>query len=196
MGRSVTKNDWSLLLVLLAAIPAWYAATRFVARSKRLNTRPERALSVVTEEDVPAPTDAPALPARALTARERRHEEIRTLASGDRCLYCAQEAQRPFPFAAFSAPNWDVHALATGDLPRHWRVREPVSDDVAWVLCVAHHTLARTAVELRAAQAHADYVAFVASQKESLVEFTLHGLDESLRAEAERVRRGRNGAAT
>lgn len=136
-------------------------------------------------------------PVRTLSARERRHEEIRDRASSERCLYCAATAEVPLPYARFSHPSLDVAAVITGDLPKHWRVRAPSSIDLTPVLCRSHGGLARSAVELRIARSHAEYVAFVASQLEELHEFTLHGLDEAMRAEAERVRKGasRNGGA-
>lgn len=101
------------------------------------------------------------------------------------------------PYPDFVRPYLDVAALTTGDLPRLWRVRVPVSEDVAPVLCTAHATIARSAIELRAAEWHAELLRFVASQKDTAHEFAAHGLDEQMRAEAERVRKGgQKGGAT
>ncbi len=148
-----------------------------------------------------APASDPAMPAAApskpLTARERRREEIVSIAQEERCVYCGGEAESAYPYPLFTRPTFDVASLTTGDLPRHWRVRSPSDDSVVPVLCAAHYTVARSAVELWIAERHAEYVRFTALQKEAAHEFTAHGLDELMRAEAERVRKGTpKGGAT
>ena len=112
------------------------------------------------------------------------------LAQGERCLYCSARAEHALPWAKFVRPSIGLAAITTGDLPRHWRVHTPVSQEMTPVLCSSHATIARSAVELRIARAHAEYVEFVSAQKETLHEFTMHGLDEIMRSEAERVRKG------
>ena len=141
--------------------------------------------------NTPAEGAPPSTP-RKLTAREQRREDIEARAqkADAPCLYCLADAQYPFPYAEFTVPSFDVGALFTGDLPHHWRVRAPDPEDAAPVLCAAHHTIARSAVELRIAQAHTAYVGWVAAQKEELHEFAAHGLDETMRAEALRVSKG------
>jgi len=186
----VNKSDVSFLLVAAAVLLAWWALHR--AARKRPNA-PQARPEPTSDSIPPAPPAGEIVvptASRALTARERRHEEIRVLAQGDRCIYCSAEAERPYPYARFQRPSFDLWAVLTGDLPRHWGVRSPSPEDLAPVLCVAHFAIARSAVELRIARAHAEYVAFMGGQKEELFEFTAHGLDETMRAEAERVRKG------
>lgn len=196
----MSKYDVSLMLVAFVAFVAFVVARRqrgprraqvSVAKQESPDSDPP---GEVTSQIVPVQTVSPQ---RALSARERRHEEIRERV-GDRCLYCAAPADMPLPYAQFSHPSLDVAALITGDLPKHWRVRAPDSIELTPVLCRSHGGLARSAVELRIARSHAEYVSFVASQLEELHEFTLHGLDEAMSAEAVRVRKGasRNGSST
>lgn len=190
----MNKYDISLLAVILAMAAAVYAVWRARQRRARATARPTAAPPSLDAGTQAEPSVPP--PQRALTVRERRREEIVSLAHTDRCLYCAAEATAPLPYARFTSPSGDVTALLTGDLPRHWRVQNPSELDAMPLVCDAHATIARSAVELRAAKAHAAYVEFVSAQKEELHEFTAHGLDELMRAEAERVRKGaaRGGA--
>lgn len=188
------KYDISLLAVMLAAAAAVYAVWRVRKRRAKATARLTAAPPSLDAGTLAEPSAPP--PQRALTVRERRREEIVALAHADRCLYCTAEATAPLPYARFTSPSGDVTALLTGDLPRHWRVQSPTELDAMPLVCDAHATIARSAVELRAAKAHAAYVEFVSAQKEELHEFTAHGLDEQMRAEAERVRKGvaRGGA--
>ena len=187
------KGDISFLLVMIASSVAYFAWTsrkRATMRTPQPPVQNDEAAIVANNEIAVVPS------ARMLTARERRHEEIRQLAQGARCIYCSAPAEHPLPYAEFVRPSIDIAALTTGDLPKHWRVRVPVTQDVVPILCLAHSTIARSAVELRIAKAHAEYVEFVAQQKETLHEFTAFGLDETLRSEAERVRKGSSKGTT
>lgn len=201
----MSKADVSALLVVAVLV----LAALFVAELRRRPSRERKvslfsgsrqdadeAVSAALAEDPPSTSLAVSPTGRALTARERRHEEIRILASGERCLYCQAAAEWTLPYARSTPPGADFAALITGDLPRHWRVQPPVEGDPSPMLCSSHAQIARSAVELRIARAHGDYVAFVSAQKEELHEFARHGLDEALRAEADRVRKGaRNGGS-
>ncbi len=188
------KSDLSLLAVLIVGSIAAFVRWRVSQRRAKATARPTAAPPSLDAGTLAEPSVPP--PQRALTVRERRREEIVSLAHTDRCLYCTAEATAPLPYARFTRPSVDVTALTTGDLPKHWRVQSPSELDAVPVLCDAHATIARSAVELRIARAHAAYVEFVSAQKEELHEFTAHGLDELMRAEAERVRKGaaRGGA--
>jgi hypothetical protein len=191
----LNKYDISLLAVMLAAVAAVYAVWRARQRRAKATARPTAALPSLDATTATEPSVPP--PQRALTVRERRREEIVTLAQADRCLYCSAEPTAPLPYAQFTRPSVDVTALLTGDLPKHWRVHNPTELDAIPLVCDAHATIARSAVELRAAKAHAAYAEFVSAQKEEMHEFTAHGLDEQMRAEADRVRKGvaRGGAS-
>jgi len=185
----VDKSEWGFLLSVLAAVIAGfvvYEKRRRHALRQRQPTAPPS--SEETSEAAAAP--AAVTPTKVLTARERRREEIVAVAQTERCLYCAAEAELPMPYMAFQQPFFDAAALLSGDLPRHWVVRMPGENSATPLLCRAHATIARSSIELRSAELHADYVRFVAAQKEAAHEFTAHGLDEAMRAEAERVRKG------
>ena len=188
------KSDLSLLAVAIVALIAAFVRWRVSQRRAKATARPTAAPPSLDAGTQAEPSVPP--PQGALTARERRRKEIVAFANTDRCLYCTAEATAPLPYARFTSPSGDVTALLTGDLPRHWRVQSPTELDAMPLVCDAHATIARSAVELRAAKAHAAYVEFVSAQKEELHEFTAHGLDEQMRAKAERVRKGvaRGGA--
>lgn len=188
----MNKSDWGFLLALIATIAAGFVA--YETRRKR-GLRQRQPPAQPSGEEPPEAASAPAVPAvappsKGLTARERRLEEIVAVAQTDRCLYCTADAELPAPHMAFRQPLFDAAALFSGDLPRHWIVRSPSESASPPILCRAHATIARTSIELRIAELHADYVRFVAAQKETAHEFTAHGLDEAMRAEAERVRKG------
>ena len=196
----VSKSDVSAMLVVAVLVLALIAVNelrrRPAGRDRKIWTfagpqsSDDSAVAALVEDSPSAGLVVASPNSRALTARERRHEEIRMLAAGDRCLYCQAAAEWTLPYARFDRPSADLAALITGDLPRHWRVHPPSEGDSSPMLCSSHAQIARGAVELRIARAHADYVAFVAAQTEELHEFARHGLDEALRAESERVRKG------
>lgn len=196
----MSKSDVSAMLVVAVLVLALIAVNelrrRPAGRDRKAWTfagpqsSDDSAVAALIEDSASTGLAVAALNSRALTARERRHEEIRMLAAGDRCLYCQAAAEWALPYARFDRPSADLAALITGDLPRHWRVQPPSAGESSPMLCSSHAQIARSAVELRIARAHADYVAFVAAQKEDLHEFARHGLDEALRAESERVRKG------
>lgn len=194
----MTKGDVSFALVALVAMVAWLVVVETRRRRKRggsarrdSSVSSEEAAVVVEDVSSPSKEIAVASPVRsALTARERRVEEVQQRAVAGRCLYCRAEAEHPMPYALFSPPSGDLAAILTGDLPRHWRVRVVAASDAVPTLCAAHLEIARSAVELRIARAHAEYVAFVAAQKEDLYEWSTHGFDEAMRAESDRVRKG------
>lgn len=200
----MNKTDLSLFGVLIMVALAVIAVMEYKKRSKKAHRKaPTLADADAWQTATPsaAPASDPAMPAavpsKPLTARERRREEIVSFAQEERCVYCGGEAESAYPYPLFTRPTLDVASLTTGDLPRHWRVRSPSDDSVVPVLCAAHYTVARSAVELWIAERHAEYVRFTALQKEAAHEFTAHGLDELMRAEAERVRKGTpKGGAT
>lgn len=183
------KSEWGFLLSVLAAIVAGFVVYE-KRRKHALRQRQPPAPPSGEEPSETAAAPAAAPPTKVLTARERRREEIVAVAQTDRCLYCTADAELPMPYMAFQQPFFDAAAFFSGDLPRHWIVREPSESAAAPLLCRAHATIARSSIELRSAELHADYVRFVAAQKEAAHEYTAHGLDEAMRAEAERVRKG------
>lgn len=183
------KSDWGFLLALLVMVIAGFVVYE-KRRKHALRQRQPPAPPSGEEPSETAAAPAAAPPTKVLTARERRREEIVAVAQTDRCLYCTADAELPMPYMAFQQPFFDAAAFFSGDLPRHWIVREPSESAAAPLLCRAHATIARSSIELRSAELHADYVRFVAAQKESAHEYTAHGLDEAMRAEAERVRKG------
>lgn len=189
------KSEWGFLLSVLAAIVAGFVVYEKRRKQTLRQRQPppppsgkETSEAAPASETAAAPAAAP--PTKVLTARERRREEIVAVAQTDRCLYCTADAELPMPYVAFQQPFFDAAAFFSGDLPRHWIVREPSESAAAPLLCRAHATIARSSIELRSAELHADYVRFVAAQKEAAHEYTAHGLDETMRAEAERVRKG------
>lgn len=183
------KSDWGFLLALLVMVIAGFVVYE-KRRKHALRQRQPPAPPSGEEPSETAAAPAAAPPTKVLTARERRREEIVAVAQTDRCLYCTADAELPMPYVAFQQPFFDAAAFFSGDLPRHWIVREPSESAAAPLLCRAHATIARSSIELRSAELHADYVRFVAAQKEAAHEYTAHGLDETMRAEAERVRKG------
>ncbi len=194
----MSKYDWSLLAVILVGVVAYFVWRHNHARKlpRKVAALPDVDASKVDAGQASDPA-MPAAPVKPLTARERRREEIVSIAQDERCVYCGADAEHPYPYPRFTRPTLDVASLTTGDLPRHWRVITPSDESATPVLCAAHFTVARSAVELWLAERHAEYVRFTATQKELAHEFTAHGLDELMRAEAERVRKGtpRGGAA-
>lgn len=192
----MSKSDISMILVGVA----WFIA--FVVYKNR---KPAKSVKVPsdTNEDPPpvvvsqppaAQEQAPSPPVSG-TPRERRLEALRSLGQTGKCVYCSSPAQKSFPYAEFSLHSIGISHLIKllagktfGDLPKHWTVAE--DDEGAPTLCESHATLARSAVEVRIASAHAEYVEFISAQKRSVLEHRAHGLDEDLSAEADRVRKG------
>lgn len=190
----MNRYDISLLAVLIVGSIAAFVRWRVSQRRAKATARPTAALPSLDATTATEPSVPP--PQRTLTARELRREQIVALANTDRCLYCAAEATAPLPYARFTRPSIDVTALTTGDLPKHWRVQSPTELDATPVLCDAHATIARTAVELRIAKAHAAYVEFVSKQKKEFHQFSTYELDEIMAAEAEAVRNGASRGGT
>ena len=184
------KSDLSLLAVLIVGSIAAFVRWRVSQRRAKATARPTAAPPSLDAGTLAEPSVPP--PQRTLTVRELRREQIVALANTDRCLYCTAEATAPLPYARFTRPSGDVTALLTGDLPRHWRVQNPSELDAVPVLCDAHATIARSALELLVAKSHVAYVEFVGKQKKDFHQFSTYELDEIMAAEAEAVR---NGAA-
>jgi hypothetical protein len=205
----VSKNEVSAILVALAF---------FVAYVVRDSVKRSKSKGAVGQADAGAagastqlPSGAQSQEASASTAstdaikgtpRERRQEALRSMAQGEKCIYCSSPADHPFPYPEFirhdgsmprilGVPGAMLRAAVawiSGDLQTYWRVVEP--DDGSHVLCSSHATIARSAVEVMLAKAHTDLVDFISTQKRSVLEYRAHGLDEDLNVEAERVRKG------
>lgn len=189
----MTKEQWMALLVLLAAAVAAGLVARAMRRRRGRFTPPSLPTGMeapASASEPPPAAETPAAPPKALTQRERRRDEIRILAHSEKCIYCPADAEHPLPYAVFVRPSLDVSSFLTGDMPRHWHARAPSEHAAEPLLCASHATIARSAIELRIAECNADYARFVAAQKEAMHEFTAHGLDELMRAEADRVRKG------
>lgn len=131
----------------------------------------------------------------ALTAREKRENEIREKEKEGLCIYCHRHATHGIPTPEFV--RFDLLAILTGDdLGRHWRVRARHREwsglfsryDVDAILCADHYKVARVKVNRFIATLHASHTTFIAEQTDDAGEFARHGVIEILDEEARRVR--------
>ena len=180
---------------VVGAVALFGLGAAIVAR-KRRGERPRLPPSepaFAATESTPPSSDGAQSAVRCGSRREQRAVELYERAETGLCLYCDKHASHQVPEVRLIRSALDPLYRRLNVVPvNRWAIVLHHSVDDPFLLCEAHHAIARSHLERRMADNQVEYAAFVEKQRHAMYAYTTYELDERMLSDAQQIRRGRS----